>query len=85
MTVDPEPSGALDPGKVLALQCMSWPARHARHSPQVISGWRVTVSPTRGLEPTLELAATERAVRVELDDLAASATPGVHQGATSDQ
>ena len=34
---------------------MSSPARHARHKPQVISGWQITVSPTSTLvtaEPT---------------------------------
>src|SRR5215208_4958744 len=36
-------------------QCMSSPARHARHRPQVMSGWQITVSPTSTLvtaEPT---------------------------------
>ena len=37
------------------MQCMSWPARQARHSPQVGVGCRMTVSPTCTLvtaEPT---------------------------------
>ena len=34
------------PGNVLLLQCMSCPARQARHSPQVGVGCRITVSPT---------------------------------------
>ena len=43
------------PGNWLFSQCMSSPARQARHSPQVISGCRITVSPTATLvtaEPT---------------------------------
>ena len=37
------------PGKVLFSQCTSSPARQARHSPQVTSGCRMTVSPTSTL------------------------------------
>ena len=40
------PSLPSSPGNVLLLQCMSCPARHARHSPQVGVGCRITVSPT---------------------------------------
>ena len=37
------------PGKLLSAQCMSSPARQARHSPQVGVGCRITVSPTATL------------------------------------
>ena len=43
------------PGNSLFTQCMSSPARQARHSPQVGVGCRITVSPTATLvtaEPT---------------------------------
>ena len=40
------PSMPSRPGKVLLMQCMSCPARQARHSPQVGVGCRITVSPT---------------------------------------
>ena len=43
------------PGNELFSQCMSSPARHARHRPQVGVGCRITVSPTATLvtaEPT---------------------------------
>ena len=43
------------PGNSLFSQCMSSPARQARHSPQVGVGCRMTVSPTATLvtaEPT---------------------------------
>ena len=43
------------PGKELLMQCMSSPARQARHRPQVGVGCRMTVSPTATLltaEPT---------------------------------
>jgi len=49
------PSVPSSPGKMLSVQCMSWPARQARHSPQVGVGCRITVSPTATLvtaEPT---------------------------------
>jgi len=44
------------PGQLLAMQCMSSPARQARQSPQVGVGCRMTVSPTATFvtaEPTL--------------------------------
>ena len=43
------------PGNEPLMQCMSSPARQARHSPQVGVGCRITVSPTATLvtaEPT---------------------------------
>ena len=40
------PSVPSSPGKMLSTQCMSWPARHARHRPHVGVGCRITVSPT---------------------------------------
>ena len=50
-----KPPSVLMPGKAPVSQCMSSPARHARHSPQVISGCTMTASPTSTLltaEPT---------------------------------
>jgi hypothetical protein len=50
-----KPPSTLIPGNLPSAQCMSSPARHARHSPQVMSGWTMTVSPTSTLvtaEPT---------------------------------
>src|SRR5690348_17379223 len=49
------PPSESSPGNVLLAQCMSLPARQARHSPQVGVGCRITVSPTATLltaEPT---------------------------------
>ena len=43
------------PGKLRLTQCMSSPARHARHRPQVTTGWTITASPgftDLTLEPT---------------------------------
>ena len=37
------------PGKKAFVHCMSLPARQARHSPQMASGCRITVSPTATL------------------------------------
>src|ERR1700735_5250662 len=45
------------PGTVLAMECISAPARRARHRPQVGVGCRIAVSPTATLvtaEPTSE-------------------------------
>ena len=39
------PPSVLSPGKYEFSQCMSSPARQARHSPQVACGCRITVSP----------------------------------------
>ena len=39
------PPSVLMPGNVLFEQCMSSPARQARHRPHVGVGWRMTVSP----------------------------------------
>src|SRR5659263_476487 len=40
-----KPPSANSPGKLLFSQCTSSPSRHARHSPQVMSGCRMTLSP----------------------------------------
>ena len=40
------PPSLSSPGNSLSLQCMSCPARQARHSPHVGVGCRITVSPT---------------------------------------
>ncbi len=39
------PPSVLMPGNVLFEQCMSSPARQARHRPHVGVGWRMTASP----------------------------------------
>ena len=41
-----KPPSRLMPGKEPLTQCMSSPARHGRHSPHVMNGWTITVSPT---------------------------------------
>ena len=41
-----KPPSRLMPGNEPFTQCMSSPARHGRHSPQVMNGWTITVSPT---------------------------------------
>jgi hypothetical protein len=50
-----KPPSRLMPGNEPWAQCMSSPRRHARHSPQVMNGCTITVSPTSTLvtpEPT---------------------------------
>ena len=49
------PPSRLIPGNEPFKQCMSSPRRHGPHSPQVMYGWTITVSPTSTLvtaEPT---------------------------------
>ncbi len=49
------PPSVLMPGNGLFSQCTSSPERQARHSPQVMSGWTITLSPSATLvtaEPT---------------------------------
>ena len=41
-----KPPSRLMPGNEPFSQCMSSPRRQARHSPQVMNGWTMTVSPT---------------------------------------
>ena len=49
------------PGKRLFSQCTSSPARHARHRPQVTSGWTMTVSPTSTFETAEPISCTQPA------------------------
>ena len=46
LTLGQTPPSRDRPGNSLLMQCMSSPARQARHSPQVGVGCRITVSPT---------------------------------------
>ena len=50
-----KPPSRLIPGNDPLTQCMSSPRRHGRHSPQLMNGWTITVSPISTLvtpEPT---------------------------------
>ena len=49
------------PGKELSVQCMSSPARQARHRPQVGVGCRITVSPTATLVTAEPISCTQPA------------------------
>src|SRR5579859_1967000 len=55
------PPSVLSPGNELFSQCMSSPARQARHSPQVGVGCRITVSPTATLVTAEPVSCTQPA------------------------
>ena len=55
------PSVQSRPGNELLMQCMSLPARQARHSPQVGVGCRITVSPTATLVTAEPISCTQPA------------------------
>src|SRR5215207_8785585 len=55
------PPSESSPGKELFAQCMSLPARQARHSPQVGVGCRITVSPTATLVTAEPISCTQPA------------------------
>ena len=49
------------PGNWLLSQCTSSPERQARQSPQVMSGWTMTLSPSLTLVTALPTACTQPA------------------------